>query len=123
MLSSSGALVSEAQPDTNQATASALIMIFIGLLGTDKVEKRVILLPQQPLAVALRVDCGIWQSCYNCDLGSPPTVFKRAVAEFAQYRALGEATGSAGAEVSLRRIAWHWPGDRFGARQGGCRRR
>jgi hypothetical protein len=82
MLSSSGALVSEAQPDKNQATASALIMNFIGLLYTDKVEKQVILLPPKSLAVTLRIDCGIWQSCYKCDLGAPPGVFKRAVAEF-----------------------------------------
>jgi hypothetical protein len=38
-LSSSGAVVSEAQPDTNQTTASTLTMIFMGLLCMDKVEK------------------------------------------------------------------------------------
>jgi hypothetical protein len=37
-LSSSGAVASEAQPDTNQTTASPLIMIFMGLLCMDKVE-------------------------------------------------------------------------------------
>jgi hypothetical protein len=69
-LSSSGAEASEAQPDTNQTTASTLIMVFMGLLFMDKVEKHVIPLPFQSLAVILRVDCGIWQSCYRCDLAT-----------------------------------------------------
>jgi hypothetical protein len=74
-LSSSGAVVSEAQPHTNQATASTLIMIFMDCSARIKCKKHVISLPLQSLAVTLRVDCGIGQSCYKCDLSSLPTVF------------------------------------------------
>jgi hypothetical protein len=74
MLSSSGAVVSEAQPDTNQTTASTLTMIFIdfSVRIVCKVRNS---LRCEFLAVALRLDCEISQSCFKCDLESPPTVF------------------------------------------------
>ena len=66
-LSSSGALVSEAQPDTNQAIASTLTMIFI--IFSVRMECKVCnSLPYHHPAAALRLDCEISQACYKCDL-------------------------------------------------------
>ena len=59
-LSSSGAVVSEAQPDTNQTTASTLTMIFMGLLSAS--------LGRLSLSFcASRV--GFGNRVYQCDLG------------------------------------------------------
>jgi len=58
MLSSSGAVVSEAQPDANQATAIRLVMNFIGLLCSTKVEKPLIPQHLQCCVAGLRLDFG-----------------------------------------------------------------
>ena len=65
-LSSSGAVASEAQPDTNQTTASTLTMIFIdfSVRIVCKVRNS---LPTEHAAVPLPLDCEVSQSCYKCD--------------------------------------------------------
>jgi hypothetical protein len=71
MLSSSGALVSEAQPAVNQATASTLIISFMDCSDVTR-RKTPNSQCSQSLIAALRADFEIWRLCYRCNFRSSP---------------------------------------------------
>ena len=70
MLSSSGTVASEVQPDTNQPTATRLMMNFMDFLHGEKVAKRSISNRSHLIVARLRNNFRVWQSRYTCDLGS-----------------------------------------------------